>query len=98
MQLYKANSISANFDDLKCQIRALVEKYLSMSFSRYADNEVVDAARYVVLGGGHRWRAIAAIVAGQIFRDDALEVVLPGACAVELAHGASLLLDDLPSM
>lgn len=34
---------------------------------------------------------------GEIIRPDALELVLPGACGVELAHAASLILDDLPS-
>jgi geranylgeranyl diphosphate synthase type II len=35
---------------------------------------------------------------GGIFRSDALELTLPSACGVELAHAASLVLDDLPSM
>jgi geranylgeranyl pyrophosphate synthase len=51
-----------------------------------------------VLGGGHRWRALVAVASGKIFRDDALKLVLPAACGVELAHAASLVLDDLPSM
>jgi geranylgeranyl pyrophosphate synthase len=39
-----------------------------------------------------------AVAAGKIFRDDSLRLVLPAACGVELAHGASLVLDDPPSM
>jgi geranylgeranyl pyrophosphate synthase len=38
------------------------------------------------------------VAAGRIFRPDSLDVTLPTACAVELAHAASLVLDDLPSM
>ena len=60
--------------------------------------DVREAARYAALRGGHRWRAIVAVAAGQIFRRDALETTLSGACGVELAHAASLVLDDLPSM
>ena len=45
-----------------------------------------------------RWRALVAVAAGTVFRDDALQLVLPAACGVELAHAASLVLDDLPSM
>ena len=55
------------------------------------DTEVARAARYATLGGGHRWRAFVAVAAGKIFRDDALPLVLPAACGVELAHAASLL-------
>ena len=49
------------------------------------------------------WRRTSLARAGrrrrrQIFRDDALRLVLPAACGVELAHAASLVLDDLPSM
>ena len=82
----------------KARVRGAVENYLSSAFDLYPSTEVRDAARYAVLGGGHRWRAIVAVAAGRIFHEDALEVTLPGACGVELAHAASLILDDLPSM
>jgi geranylgeranyl diphosphate synthase, type II len=82
----------------KTQVRASVENYLGCAFDKYPPTEVREVARYAALGGGHRWRAIAAVAAGRIFCDDALDICLPGACGVELAHAASLLLDDLPSM
>lgn len=82
----------------KTQVREAVENYLSRTFSNCPQTEVCKAAQYIALGGGHRWRAIVAVAAGRIFRDDALEINLPGACGVELAHAASLVLDDLPSM
>ena len=87
-----------DFTAEKTRVRGAVEDFLSSAFDRYPSTEVRDAARYAVLGGGHRWRAIVAVAAGRIFREDALDVTLPGACGVELAHAASLILDDLPSM
>lgn len=89
--------VSAFMDD-KVRVRQAVEAFLQASFDTRPRSEVADCARYIALGGGHRWRAIVAVAAGRIFDDDALAIGLPGACAVELAHAASLVLDDLPSM
>jgi geranylgeranyl diphosphate synthase type II len=86
------------FAAAKRQVREAVESHLGAAFDACPETDVAKAARYAVLGGGHRWRAIVAVAAGEIFADDALDVVLPGACGVELAHAASLVLDDLPSM
>jgi geranylgeranyl pyrophosphate synthase len=87
-----------DFSAAKQEVRGAVEAYLRAAFAKYPDTDVAKAAQYAVLGGGHRWRAIVAVAAGQIFSDDALNIGLPGACGVELAHAASLVLDDLPSM
>jgi geranylgeranyl diphosphate synthase, type II len=75
-----------------------VEDFLVELFAKAPDTEIARAAGYAVFGGGHRWRALVAVAAGKIFRDDALHRVLPAACGVELAHAASRVLDDLPSM
>lgn len=82
----------------KQDVRRAVEDSLSQGFLAYPDTEVRRAAQYSILGSGHRWRPSIVTAAGRIFRPDALEIVLPTACAVELAHAASLVLDDLPSM
>jgi geranylgeranyl pyrophosphate synthase len=87
-----------DFTAEKAKVRAAVEAFLGHAFDQLPSSDVRDCARYVTLGGGHRWRAIVAIAAGTIFDDDALSIGLPGACGVELAHAASLVLDDLPSM
>lgn len=89
---------TTDFDYAKAHVRRGVEDFLSAAFARQPNSEVTRAAGYAVLGGGHRWRAIAAIAAGRIFCDDPFALALPGACGVELAHAASLILDDLPSM
>jgi geranylgeranyl pyrophosphate synthase len=90
--------VSDEFAADKARVRASVETFLGDAFDQLPPSDVRDCARYVTLGGGHRWRAIVAIAAGTIFDDDALAIGLPGACGVELAHAASLILDDLPSM
>ena len=87
-----------DFDAAKAEVRRAVEDFLAEVFIQQPDTEVVRAARYAVLGGGHRWRALVAVAAGRIFHHDALQLVLPAASGVELAHAASLVLDDLPSM
>lgn len=86
------------FDAFKAEYRLTVEEYLSSALERCADTEVCRVAKYITLNGGHRWRALVAAAAGQIFHLNAREIVLPGAAGVELAHSASLILDDLPSM
>lgn len=56
-----------------------------------------EAIRYTLMLPGKRLRPILALAVGSVFgapEDD----VLPAACAVELVHTASLVLDDLPCM
>jgi len=89
---------AVDFDATKADVRRAVEDFLTQLFAKAPDTDVARAAGYAALGGGHRWRALVAVAAGKIFRDDALQRVLPAACGVELAHAASLVLDDLPSM
>src|SRR5512139_17052 len=89
---------TANFTAETTQVCQAVEDFLVFAFGRHPASEVRAAAQYAALGGGHRWRGVVAVAAGRIFRTDALDIVLPAACGVELAHAASLVLDDLPSM
>lgn len=55
------------------------------------------AMRYGTLGGGKRLRPLMSLVVAEVngFEWDA---VSDAACAIELVHAASLILDDLPSM
>lgn len=86
------------FDDFASEVRLRVGNHLEGVIARVPDIEVARLAKYVTLEGGHRWRSIAAVATGRIFRADALEALLPTASAIELVHAASLLMDDLPSM
>jgi geranylgeranyl pyrophosphate synthase len=96
--LPEATVAGQDFDAAKAEVRRAVEDFLAQVLTRQPDTEVARAAGYAVLGGGHRWRALVAVAAGRIFRNDALQLVLPAASGVELAHAASLVLDDLPNM
>lgn len=87
-----------DLETFKSSARQQIEQALGALLDRQPATRVLDVARYCTLGGGHRWRGLAAIAAGGIFRDDSARLCMASACAVELAHAASMLLDDLPSM
>lgn len=82
----------------KTKLRAEIHRTLESTLGERPDHEVTRIARYIALSPGHRWRALVAIAAGEIFESNAQAVVMPEAIGVELAHSASLILDDLPSM
>ncbi len=56
-----------------------------------------EAIKYSILNGGKRIRPILTIAAFELFNDDVSGVIEP-ACAIELLHCASLILDDIPCM
>jgi geranylgeranyl diphosphate synthase type II len=65
---------------------------------------VYDAMRYSLDAGGKRLRPILTLAAAETVAgtsansDDAIDLALPSACAVELIHTYSLIHDDLPAM
>ena len=60
-------------------------------------SRLIEAMRYAALGGGKRLRPIFMFAVGEV-GDASPERMMDAACAVELVHAASLVLDDLPSM
>ena len=58
---------------------------------------LAEAARYALLGGGKRVRPILVMACAQALGAP-VERVLPTACAIELIHTNSLIVDDLPAM
>ena len=62
-----------------------------------APGEVHKAMRYAVLGPGKRLRPILTLAVADLCSEKP-ESLLDAACAIELAHTASLILDDLPCM
>lgn len=62
-----------------------------------APERLVQAMRYAVTSPGKRLRP-ALVLAGAEAVGGELEVVLAGACAVELVHAYSLIHDDLPAL
>jgi geranylgeranyl diphosphate synthase, type II len=62
---------------------------------------VYEAMRYSLDAGGKRLRPILTLAAAETMpgpTEDALELALPAACAVEMIHTYSLIHDDLPAM
>jgi geranylgeranyl diphosphate synthase type II len=62
-----------------------------------APEKVHEAMRYAVFGGGKRLRPMALLAATEALGHRP-EAFFEAACAVELAHTTSLILDDLPCM
>jgi geranylgeranyl diphosphate synthase type II len=58
---------------------------------------LAEAARYSLLGGGKRVRPMLVMAAAQALGAP-VEQVMPTACALELLHTNSLIVDDLPAM
>jgi geranylgeranyl diphosphate synthase type II len=58
---------------------------------------VAAAIEYSLLSAGKRLRPILALLVAEVLKGDP-ERVLPAACAIEMVHTASLILDDLPCM
>jgi geranylgeranyl diphosphate synthase type II len=56
-----------------------------------------DAMRYALLAPGKRVRGVLALAACEMLKGSA-ESAMTLACAVEMVHASSLILDDLPSM
>ena len=61
-------------------------------------SKVGEAARYMVLNNGSRWRPLIMIATAEMYDKNATEKILPNACSIELGHTASLIFDDKPSM
>ncbi|CAE5959752.1 unnamed protein product [Arabidopsis arenosa] len=59
--------------------------------------EVREAMRYTLLSGGKRVRPMLCLVASELVGGQE-STAMPAACAVEMIHASSLILDDLPCM
>lgn len=79
--------------------KQLVDRALAESFPErvHLPGHLVQALRYTLEGKGKRFRAVLVFAVADTL-GVARRVVLPVACAVELVHSCSLILDDLPCM
>jgi len=59
--------------------------------------EASAAVEYALFAPAKRLRPVLALLTAEILQGDTL-ALLPAACAIEMVHTASLILDDLPSM
>ena len=81
------------------QLRAAVDRRLAdLSPDRSArPARLAEAARYALLSPGKRFRPMLTLLTARAFGAEPL-AALDAACAFEMVHAASLILDDLPSM
>lgn len=78
-------------------LRELINLRLHQLVPEGPANGPAQAARYSLLAGGKRLRAIITLVAARSCGGKIEDAVDP-ACAVEMIHTASLVFDDLPAM
>lgn len=76
-----------------------IQTYLDRVFqnSKYPEQTVTDSAKYSLLNGGKRTRALFALGFCKLFGGE-IKDSLPLAAAVEMVHCYSLIHDDLPCM
>lgn len=81
------------------QLRSAVDRRLAeLSPDRTAGpRRLAEAARYALLSPGKRFRPLLTLLAAREFGAEP-GLALDAACAFEMVHAASLILDDLPSM
>ena len=89
-------------EEYKQQLTAwagLTEKRLAALCDEYLpqQSELGQAARYSLLGGGKRVRAVLTLASCQLAGADAADA-LDYACALEMLHCYSLIHDDMPCM
>lgn len=80
--------------------KPMVEQALEKCLPRHSDSpaaRIHEAMRYSTLAGGKRLRPILVIATAEALKSRASNV-MKAACAVEMVHTCSLILDDLPSM
>lgn len=94
-----AQSPDLDLHDLIDDLRNRVERQLALVVAT-ADTAPVrlnQSIAHSLLAPGKRVRAILALVSARHFGGDEANALLP-ACAIEMVHAASLILDDLPAM
>jgi len=81
------------------QLRAAVDRRLAELLPDHTARPagLAEAARYAALSPGKRFRPMLTLLTAREFGAEPL-AALDAACAFEMVHAASLILDDLPSM
>ena len=74
-----------------------LEKIVEEGPQDHSLRKLADSLKYTLLADGKRMRPLLSIAVYELFKNDIEEIIEP-ACAIELIHAASLMLDDLPCM
>jgi geranylgeranyl diphosphate synthase, type II len=94
----RVDSLPERLPGVYAKFATLIDATLERVLAEQEDTSAVwDAMRYTPLLGGKRLRPILVCIAAEIAGRAGEDVVL-AACGTELAHSASLILDDLPCM
>jgi len=86
------SAVPAFFGDYQRRVGAELARLVPPGGSR-----VEQAMAYTALAPSKQVRAVLVLLCAELCRG-AAERAVPGACAVELVHASSLVLDDLPAM
>lgn len=76
---------------------ALIEERLQAVLAKHCNASLIDPIQYALFPGGKRLRPTLTLLIAAMLGVDPVRA-LPAACAVELIHASSLILDDLPCM
>jgi geranylgeranyl pyrophosphate synthase len=101
--------LAAWLDSRRRAVEAALERYVPAPGTgpeaRRAPAIIAEAMRYSLLAGGKRFRPLLALAAAEAVAErlgrpvqEAADLALPTACALELIHTYSLVHDDLPAM
>jgi geranylgeranyl diphosphate synthase, type II len=85
---------NSRIDYLQKSIEVGLDSYLATPFAGPA--RLIEAMRYAVLSPGKRLRGMLCLLIAEDL--NCLQATIPAACALELLHAASLIIDDLPCM
>jgi geranylgeranyl diphosphate synthase type II len=88
-------SLNEYLDERRAKIERALERHLPGA-GEYPPR-IHEAMRYTLLLPGKRLRPLLTIAVGEMFGASDADL-LPPACAVEMVHASSLVLDDLPCM
>jgi geranylgeranyl diphosphate synthase type II len=95
---HRVDSLPNRLPGMYAKYAQLINETLEAVLQQQEGASVVwDAMRYTPLLGGKRLRPILVCIAADVIGSAGEDVVL-AACGSELAHSASLILDDLPCM
>lgn len=91
------NALDTAPSDWIAQTRLSIDAHLDRMLGAAQASPVVEAMRYSVLAPGKRIRPLLTLAVAD-FLGGAPDRAMPVACAIEMIHCASLILDDLPCM
>lgn len=89
------NNYEKQFSEYKTMLETALTEYIN--YASCKQQEVIDAMRYSLLGGGKRIRGILVLEFARICGMSP-KYALPFAAALEMVHASSLIHDDLPCM